>query len=119
MVQGSFVRRRLYLPLILACALAPTLSCVKMPRRYALSPASDSQATLSAASREAVAPLVNLNAASPSELEKLPGIGRALAARIILHREQYGSFRRREHLMMVRGIGARRFQKLSALVTVE
>ena len=120
MTQGSRVRRSCHLPLILACALAIAPSCVKLPRQSALSPGGGSQGTLSAIGQEtAAAPLVNLNTASPEELEKLPGVGRALAARIIAHREQYGRFRRREHLMMVRGIGLQRFRKLSALITVE
>ena len=62
---------------------------------------------------------VNINTAREAELEKLPGIGRALAARIIAYRERYGRFRRPEHLMMVRGIGDRRFRQLRSLVTVE
>ena len=64
-------------------------------------------------------PLVNINTAGAAELEKLPGIGRALAARIVEHRERYGRFRRAEHLMMVRGIGDRRFRELRHLITVE
>ena len=65
------------------------------------------------------AALVNINTASPEELERLPGIGKALAARIVAHRQQYGRFRRTEHLIMVRGISDRRFRGLRAQVTVE
>jgi len=64
-------------------------------------------------------PRINLNTASARELEKLPGIGRALAARIIEHREKYGPFRRPEHLIIVRGISDRRFRALRDLITVE
>ena len=72
---------------------------------------------MEAASQEArPAPLVDINTASPEELEKLPGIGRGLAARIIAHREQYGRFRRVEHFIMVRGLGERRFRKVRALI---
>ena len=64
-------------------------------------------------------PLVNLNTASRDELEKLPGIGPGLAARIVEHRERYGRFRRAEHLIMVRGLSDRRFRAMRSLVTVE
>ena len=64
-------------------------------------------------------PRVNINLASREELTKLPGIGGGLAARIVAHRERYGAFRRAEHLLMVRGIGERRFERLRELVTVE
>ena len=67
----------------------------------------------------AAAPLVNINTASPAELEKLPGIGEALAARIVAHRRQHGRFRRAEHLIMVRGISERRFLRLRPYVTAE
>jgi len=62
---------------------------------------------------------VNINTASALELEKLPGIGPALAKRIIEHRDKYGPFRRAEHLIIVRGISDRRFRALRDLITVE
>ena len=91
--------------------------CVKLPRH--ISNATAQIAGQTPRQETASAPLVNLNTASPAELEKLPGIGQALAARIIAHRQQYGRFRRAEHLMMVRGISDRRFRALRALITVE
>jgi competence protein ComEA len=62
---------------------------------------------------------LNLNTASASELEKLPGVGRVLAERIISHRKQYGPFRRIEHLIMVRGISDRKFREIRLLLTIE
>ena len=53
------------------------------------------------------------------ELEKLPGIGKGLAERIIDHREKFGPFRRIEHLIIVRGISDRRFRALRDLITVK
>jgi competence ComEA-like helix-hairpin-helix protein len=105
------------LPLVaIICALVIVSSCVKLPRKYA-SAASEGHHTMEAASQEAPpAPLIDINTASPEELEKLPGIGRGLAARISAHREQYGRFRRVEHLIMVRGLGERRFRKLRAFI---
>jgi competence protein ComEA len=62
---------------------------------------------------------VEINKASVSELEKLPGIGRGLAERIVAYREQHGPFRRVEHLMMVRGISEKKFRELQRRVSVE
>jgi competence protein ComEA len=61
---------------------------------------------------------VNINTASVAELERLPGVGRGLAERIVAHREQYGPFRRAEHLMMVRGISDNKFRKIRDLLKV-
>ena len=49
----------------------------------------------------------------------ISGIGKGLAERIIQHREKYGSFRRAEHLIIVRGISDRRFRALRDFVTVD
>jgi len=62
---------------------------------------------------------VNLNTASASELELLPGIGPALAARIIEYRRTNGAFRNVDGLDEVKGIGPRTLEKLRPLVTVE
>jgi len=61
----------------------------------------------------------NINTAGIAELEKLPGVGKVIAERIIAHREQYGPFRRAEHLMMVRGISDRKFREMQTLIVVE
>jgi competence protein ComEA len=52
-------------------------------------------------------------------LERLPGIGPALAARIVEQRERYGPFRRAEHLMLVRGVSERRFRQLRPFINTE
>jgi competence protein ComEA len=62
---------------------------------------------------------ININTATASELETLPGIGKAMAARVIEHREKYGPFRRTEQLIIVRGISDKRFRVLRELITVE
>jgi competence protein ComEA len=62
--------------------------------------------------------LININTASASDLEALPGIGPALAQRIVAFREERGGFRTIEELLEVSGIGPRTFENLRDLVTV-
>lgn len=98
------------------CALCFCLvaSCVTAPRRATHT--ADDQASQP---RRQGSNAVSINHASKKELERLPGIGPALASRIVEHRERYGPFRRVEHLLMVRGIGERRFMSLRPHITAE
>lgn len=61
---------------------------------------------------------VNLNNASAADLERLPGIGPATAARIVEYRQKNGAFKKIEDLMNVRGIGEKTFLSLKPLITV-
>ncbi len=108
--------RPLFFPFLVCLMLIASSSCVKLPRSALQA---SGQTASPVAQTEAEATLININTASPEELEKLPGIGRGLAARIIAYRKEYGRFRRAEHLMMVRGISERRFRAVHALITVE
>lgn len=63
--------------------------------------------------------LVNINTATAAELERLPGIGPALAARIVQYRQEHGPFRTVDALLLVSGIGPATLEKIRALVTVE
>ena len=62
---------------------------------------------------------MNINTAAAAELEKLSGVGKIMAERIVAHRQQYGPFRRVEHLMMVHGFSDHKFRALRELITVE
>lgn len=62
---------------------------------------------------------LNINVATSSELEKLPGVGKVIAERIIAYRAEYGPFRRAEHLMMVRGISDRKFREMQPMIVVK
>ncbi|MGA4669635.1 helix-hairpin-helix domain-containing protein [Propionibacteriaceae bacterium Y1923] len=64
------------------------------------------------------AALVNLNSATAAQLESLPGVGPATAAKILDWREQHGRFSKVEELQEVDGIGAKTFERLKPLVTV-
>jgi len=69
------------------------------------------------ASHFAVAAL-NLNTASKDELVALSGIGPAKAQAIIDYRTQHGGFKTLDELKDVKGIGARRFEKLKPELTL-
>ena len=62
---------------------------------------------------------VNLNNADAELLQELPGIGPALAARIVEYRAANGPFPTTAHLMKVEGIGPGTYMGLLELVTVE
>ena len=59
---------------------------------------------------------LNINAASAEALQSLPGIGPALAARIVADREARGPFRTPEDLLRVPGIGPKRWEQIRPLV---
>lgn len=61
---------------------------------------------------------LNLNQASAEELEALPGIGPALAARIVAYREEHGPFIAVDDLLRVSGIGPKTLDRLQGLVVV-
>jgi competence protein ComEA len=66
----------------------------------------------------APAVLVNLNTATVTELQTLPGIGAKTAERILQYREKNGPFKKIEELMNVQGIGEKSFLKLRPQITV-
>ncbi|MFG2040735.1 helix-hairpin-helix domain-containing protein [Dactylosporangium sp. NPDC048998] len=62
--------------------------------------------------------LVNVNTATVTELQTLPGIGEVLAQRIVEFRDRHGGFRAVTDLRQVEGIGDAKFRQLKDRVTV-
>jgi competence protein ComEA len=60
---------------------------------------------------------LDLDAASAAQLDSLPGIGPALANRIVLNRAAHGPFGTMSGLMRVPGVGAATARRLDSLVT--
>ena len=68
---------------------------------------------------EAVQWQVNINTAAAEELTALPGVGEALAERIIAYREEHGRFRAAEELLEVKGIGESEFAEMKDWIILE
>ena len=62
------------------------------------------------------AQVINVNTASAEQLQLLPRVGPALAARIVEHREQNGPFKAPTDLMLIKGIGEKSFEQLKPYV---
>ena len=71
-----------------------------------------------AAAKPALTAALNINTASASDFEALPGIGAKTAARIVEYRQKNGSFKKIEELMNVRGVGEKSFLKLKPQIGV-
>jgi competence ComEA-like helix-hairpin-helix protein len=71
-----------------------------------------------AAQKPTPAGLLDINRADAAALQGLPGIGPALALRIVAYREARGQFRRVEELREVPGIGPKRYARLLGWIRV-
>jgi len=62
--------------------------------------------------------VVNLNTATPEELQLLPGVGKARAVAIIAKRKQQGGFQDVDDLLEVKGIGQAMLKRMRPHVTL-
>lgn len=62
---------------------------------------------------------IELNRAGREELMALPGIGPAMATRILSDRAENGFYARPEDLMRVKGIGPKTFERIAPYLSVE
>jgi competence protein ComEA len=60
--------------------------------------------------------VVDINRASTEEFQKLPGIGPKLAQQIVDYRTKHGPFRRVEDLLIIKGIGNKKWEALRPYV---
>lgn len=101
---------------------------LRVPERAQVAPVSDASGTAgtagSAASANGATPansaggLVNINTASEQELDTLPGIGPAMAKRIIEYRTTEGGFKKLEDIKNIKGIGDAKFNKLKDKICI-
>ena len=92
---------------VLAALLMGALLTAAVPDALAQQPAAMAKAAT-----------IDMNSASVSDLESLPGVGRRTAERIVEYRQKNGSFKKIEELMNVKGIGEKSFLKLKPLIAV-
>ena len=63
-------------------------------------------------------PVIDINQATAEDFQKLPGIGPGLAGRIVAYRKKHGPFRRVEDLLVVRGIGHKKWKAIRPYLKV-
>lgn len=61
---------------------------------------------------------ININTATQTQLETLPGIGPSTAIKIISYRKEKGKFKTIEAIKEVSGIGDSKFEKIKDYITV-
>jgi competence protein ComEA len=61
---------------------------------------------------------IDINTASVEELQRLPGVGPALASRIVEHRRKHGPFKRPQDIVIVRGMSAKLYRRIAHLIRV-
>lgn len=61
---------------------------------------------------------VNLNTATVEQLQSIPGIGPAIATRVVEYRTKVGKFSKVEDILNVKGIGEKMFDKVKDRLTI-
>ena len=62
---------------------------------------------------------ININMAGTDDLQRIPGIGPAMAERLIAYRKENHGFQSVEDLMQVSGIGAKKFERMQPFIRVK
>ena len=62
--------------------------------------------------------IININTATASELDSLPGIGYSTATNIIDYRTNNGLFKAKEEIKLVNGIGDAIYEQIKDLITI-
>lgn len=78
-----------------------------------------SQEKVGMAPSKAPGTAIDINRASTDDFEKLPGVDPKLARQIVAYRSKHGSFHRVEDLLVIRGIGAKKWRALRPYLCVE
>ncbi|WP_229713161.1 helix-hairpin-helix domain-containing protein [Macrococcus hajekii] len=60
--------------------------------------------------------VVNINTATESELQNIPGIGPKKAADILMYREQHNGFKSKEEIKEIKGIGDKTYMTLEPFI---
>ena len=91
---------------------------VFIPKR-ALAAAQDTRiSSPSSKKTEKKSSIVNINRANEQEMDSLPGIGPAMAKRIVDYRKEKGMFSSIDELKEVPGISEKKFEKLKTCISV-
>jgi len=90
---------------------------VVVPRRGQATVGAGASTGTSAAPGASAGPL-NLNTATPEQLDQLDGVGPSMAQKIVLYRQQHGGFSSIADLDRIPGIGPKKLAALRAKVTV-
>jgi comEA protein len=97
--------------MLLLSMLTLSVFLVAQPLAQSVQPKTDAPVAKSAL-------VLNLNTATATDLQELPGIGAKTAARIVDYRQKNGPFKKIEELMNVQGVGEKSFLKLRSQITV-
>lgn len=100
------MKRRL---LLMAIVAAFGLSCLSPEVTLAAGKASAAQ----------IVETIQLNQATAEQLQTLPGIGPALAERIVVYRNENGPFKSIDQLAEVKGIGQRKLETFRDRLTLK
>jgi competence protein ComEA len=85
---------------------------------FGFAPVSIRQSAAASISRSQGEERIDINAASVEELQRLPGVGPALASRIVAHRRLHGPFKRPQDVIVVRGMSAKLYRRIADLIRV-